>query len=40
MGGLLVVVEDDIEDESVICDLGLLEGVTEVTSRVRVVVEV
>ena len=31
MGGLLVVVEDDIEDVSVMCDLGLLDGVTGVT---------
>ena len=33
-GGLLVVVEDAIEDVSVIWDLGLLEGVTGVTLRV------
>ena len=28
MGGLLVVLEDDIEDVSVIWELGLLEGDT------------
>ena len=34
MGGLLVIDEDDIDDVSVICDLDLLEGVTEATLRV------
>ena len=34
MGGLLVVVEDVVGDVSVVCDLGLSEGVTGVTLRV------
>ena len=34
MGGLFVVDEDFIEVVSGMCDLGLLEGVTEVTLRV------
>ena len=34
IGGLLLIVEGDIKDVSVICDLGLLEGVTGVTLRV------
>ena len=32
--GLLVEVEDDIEEVSVLCDRGLLKGVTGVTLRV------
>ena len=31
MGGLFVIFEDLMEDVLVICDLCLLEGVTEVT---------
>ena len=34
LGGLLVVVEDGIEEISVNCDLDLLEGVTGATLRV------